>query len=552
MMRCCSRPLALLAALALPGLFALVAPAANADPCGMVPPFYRNGVETFVIRPGFSGKVEDFGMLIPFPSVPAMRKVDDATFSHIAAAIDPPEVLVNLSPPPPMAAPNARGGGPTADGPAEGALNARDEVRVLKEEAIGMYEVVVLAAGSAAALQKWMDAHGYHYPDGMDKACEEYVAAGWCFVAVKTRVSRKAAVDPQPGMRDVEPGLAPGGSFDGNVQAMGFRFRVPQLVVPMRLSSFNAGDLHNIVYLLTDKPVNIRNTPNGHVRRQLSGEQLYKNVTELLPLHIIGGTLAQVPAAQLEAIDAMRDPRAVNGLARELFAFDLLASAGGNLSHPHEEREKDLLSIGEALDLRGPEIDSLNHHELAELRKTAGESALNLLKTMTLTVWDGDFDREMLGRENLTFVGYEMPAAQNSLASYNAIQKAELADWADKTSVWNWRNGWGGPMMIVPGLVGADQGQVIHDPVSESGKKAEAERKRNSQKGPGEKPAEPISAADPVAGGKFATGPKEDEAPPVTFDDVPSITKVWMAAGLGALILVLVFVGIGWRTRAAR
>ena len=49
-------------------------PAANADPCGMVPPiylgndapiarigdqntyvFFKNGVETFVIRPGFSG-----------------------------------------------------------------------------------------------------------------------------------------------------------------------------------------------------------------------------------------------------------------------------------------------------------------------------------------------------------------------------------------------------------------------------------------------------------------------------------------------------------------
>ena len=53
---------------------------ANADPCGMVPPiyvgpgvpiartgdqntfvFYKNGVETFVIHPGFKGKVEQFG-----------------------------------------------------------------------------------------------------------------------------------------------------------------------------------------------------------------------------------------------------------------------------------------------------------------------------------------------------------------------------------------------------------------------------------------------------------------------------------------------------------
>ena len=68
-----------------------------ADPCGMVPPiypagqptpiarvglqqtyvFYKDGVETFVIRPGFSGKVDEFGMLIPFPTPPAIRKVPD-------------------------------------------------------------------------------------------------------------------------------------------------------------------------------------------------------------------------------------------------------------------------------------------------------------------------------------------------------------------------------------------------------------------------------------------------------------------------------------------
>ncbi len=36
---------------------------------------YKDGVETFVIRPGFTGKVDEFGMLIPFPTPPAIRKV---------------------------------------------------------------------------------------------------------------------------------------------------------------------------------------------------------------------------------------------------------------------------------------------------------------------------------------------------------------------------------------------------------------------------------------------------------------------------------------------
>ncbi len=89
------------------------------DPCGMVPPIYLgkgppitriglqqtyvyfdNGVESFVIRPGFQGKVDNFGMLIPFPSPPALRKVSDNVFDQIAAAVDPPEVVVDLRPRP--------------------------------------------------------------------------------------------------------------------------------------------------------------------------------------------------------------------------------------------------------------------------------------------------------------------------------------------------------------------------------------------------------------------------------------------------------------------
>src|SRR5687767_2980518 len=91
-----------------------------ADPCGMVPPiyvgqngaaikrpgpqktyvFYEDGVETFVIRPGYSGNIDEFGMLVPFPSPPAIRKVPDEIFEQIAAAIDPPEVVIDLKPRP--------------------------------------------------------------------------------------------------------------------------------------------------------------------------------------------------------------------------------------------------------------------------------------------------------------------------------------------------------------------------------------------------------------------------------------------------------------------
>ncbi len=228
----------------------------------------------------------------------------------------------------------------------------KDKVRVIRKEAVGMYEVVVLEAGSSAALKRWIDEHGYRYPTGMDKVCDEYVGDGWCFVAVKTKVGQKEGVQPKPGQRATNPQLPAGSSFDGFVQAMGFRFQTDELVVPMRLSAFNDGELRNIVYLLTDGPRKIRAIPEEYVMRQLPGSQLYKNVTDPLPLRIIGGTEKDLQEWHRRGLAERRNPEPQNGAAKDLFASDILAVASGRLSLPHEEQEKELLAIGERLGLR--------------------------------------------------------------------------------------------------------------------------------------------------------------------------------------------------------
>ena len=415
---------------------------ASADPCGMVPPiytgpgvpiartgdqntfvFYKDGIETFVIHPGFKGKVDQFGMLIPFPSVPELRKVPDNIFPHMRAAIDPPEVVVHVVDPRQRLRQLATSRFASRR-PARYELAFReDQVKVVKEEAVGMYEVAVLEAGSAKALKKWMDDHGYKYPKGMDKACEDYVKIGWCFVAVKTKVSGKKAVDPKPGQRNVKAGLPKGASFDGHVQAMGFRFKTKRLVVPMRLSTFNEGDLHNIVYVLADKPQKIRSIPEEYVVRQITGEKLYKHVTEPLPVRVIGGTWERVGVWQKRDLTRRRNPVPHNGAARDLFAADLLAVSSGQLSHPHEEKEKMLLRVGEALNLRGPAIDKLNESALAEQRKKIVAKSLKDIKGMTLSVIDGNFPREVLANQNLAFATFQMPARRNTAKYYDAKTK---------------------------------------------------------------------------------------------------------------------------------
>jgi len=427
---------------ALAALLTMTANAALADPCGMVPPIYTGpgtpitrvgeqityvghykDIETIVLRPGFKGKVDEFGMLIPFPTPPAIRKAPDHIFPHVAAAIDPPEVVIDLRVQ--LLARNRRALGRVAQLSATGdKLAFKDQVRVLKQEAVGMYEVAVLEAGSAAALKRWMDQHGYKYPQGMDKPCEEYVQAGWCFVAVKTKVGQKKGVDPAPGQRNVNSKLPAGSTFDGHVQAMGFRFRTKELVVPMRLSAFNDGKLRNIVYLLTDKPQRIKSIPEEYVVRQISGGDLYRNVTGPLPLRIIGGTEKDIPEYQRRTLPQRRNPEPHNGAAKDLFASDLMAISRDELSLPHEEREKELLRIGERFGLRGGEIDTLNLAALKEEREKTVKQSLANLKNMTLTVVDGDFPREVLAAKNLTFAEYHMPARRNTPAAYDAKTKS--------------------------------------------------------------------------------------------------------------------------------
>ena len=397
-----------------------LAPHAEADPCGMVPPlwegegpaitrvgvqqtyvFYKEGVESIVIRPGFSGKVDQFGMLIPFPTVPAIRKVDDQIFPQLAMAVNPPPVVVHWPPAIPMRqlrrnVVRSSGGG--------GLKFSKKRVQVLKQEAVGMYEVAVLKAGGTEALQLWMEDHGYRYPEGMGAVVGDYIELGWCFVVVKAKVGPKKSVTPRPGMRDAPSDLPQGAAFDGNVQAMGFRFRTPKLVVPMRLSAFNAGKLLNRVTILTDGPQRIDGIPAALIKEQLTGSQLYANLTEPLPLKLVGSSdWSKVPASVLASYELRRDPKPKNGLARALFASDLEAVRTNRLALAHEEREKELLKIGERLGLRGEQIDALHREVLAVERDAAADRSLISLKRMTLTVIEGDFPREVLARDNLHF-----------------------------------------------------------------------------------------------------------------------------------------------------
>ena len=417
-------------------LLSLLHPAL-ADPCGMVPPisldgddsnitrvgkqqtyvFYKNGVETVVIHPGFEGNVDEFGMLIPFPEAPALRKVSENTFTHLAKAVDPPTIDYWLR----RRRYRPGGGGlrSVKSAPRKSARRPkRNQVAVLNREAVGMYEVAVLEAGSPEALKKWMDDHGFRFPNGMEKTCADYIEDRWCFVAVKTRVGNAAGVEPKAGMRKTKPKKAKGKPFKGKVQAMGFRFKSKVLEVPMRLSTFNGEDTNNLVYLLAEQPMRASNLPKELVKRQISGKKLYKNITEPLPYRIRGGSEDDMSPNDWKRLNARRKPAPVNGAAADLFASDLFVLGSGKLSHKSEEQEKSLLDIGEMLNLRGGSLDQLHSKELAKARGSMKDKSLAQLKGMHLTILEGDFDRETIAKENIRFEPFHLISSDGSPVGY--------------------------------------------------------------------------------------------------------------------------------------
>ena len=421
-------------------LLGLVA-SAGADPCGMVPPisldgdvnvierigeqntyvFRKGDLHTLVIHPGFQVNVDQFGMLIPFPSVPALRKMPDNVFEQLAYAVEPPVIDYWVRQPMPTGTRQsfAAGALELQSAPADKA----EQVVVLKEEAVGMYEVAVLEAGSASALKRWMTDHGYQFPDGMEPTCNDYVKDGWCFVAVKTRVGRKAGVDPRPGMREADPTKPKESTFTGKVQAMGFRFRSDDFVVPMRLSAFNAGHLRNTIYVLAEEPVRAANLPADFVQIQLDGKELYEHVQGLLPYKIQGGTEDDMSPNDWEALKRQRDPTPYNGVAAQLFAHDLLAHKSSELSHSFEEKEKLLLDIGERLNLRGGRMDAFHSQLLAVEREKAQQLAMASLKQMSFTVIEGDFPRDGIANENIRFERYELKPTAKSLLPTDSEQR---------------------------------------------------------------------------------------------------------------------------------
>jgi MYXO-CTERM domain-containing protein len=236
-----------------------------AHPCGMM--IARNDTLRFndalqfaVVRDGtkttmtlqnkYRGPAEQFALLVPVPVV--LREGDVKTlslgvfeaFEHATA----PQ-LHQYEERDPCEPEDDRDGVGAPGGAARGSgAPANKGVTVESQFVVGEYEVAVLSATEATAVDKWLKDNGYVLPPALASQLRPYVEEGSKFFVAKVDPTKVKLVD--------------GAALLSPLQ---FTYDAPELKLPIRLSAANsAGQQDVIVYAIAkgDKQLRAANRPN--------------------------------------------------------------------------------------------------------------------------------------------------------------------------------------------------------------------------------------------------------------------------------------------------
>jgi len=146
--------------------------------------------EHFIRRATFEGKGRDFGFLVPTPAVPALSEVDDEIFDRLEEKTRHETVHVTRS--------ETRFASVFEIflGKKEEAMTssgAGEPVSVLSYQKIAGYDAVVLEATDSAALQKWLNDHGYAATPDITEWLDAYVRQQWKITAFKIDATNPSA-----------------------------------------------------------------------------------------------------------------------------------------------------------------------------------------------------------------------------------------------------------------------------------------------------------------------------------------------------------------------
>ena len=204
------------------------------------------GREDLLLQVKYEGPLEEFGWLIPVPSLPKVEK----------GSMEPFYELSQLT--------QRQFGGGTKGFATLGVANdgVGDSVKVIETKTVGAYEISVLTAKDSDSLARWLRAHDYSLPEGKSEIVDDYVRRGWYFIAAKIELNKGVAFKttsttspgdsdaPTKARRALQKKLA-----SGELHPLLISFDTPKCVFPLKISAMNEKPSEISLYVLSQEPL---------------------------------------------------------------------------------------------------------------------------------------------------------------------------------------------------------------------------------------------------------------------------------------------------------
>jgi hypothetical protein len=187
--------------------------------------YWQDSREVLILQVKYEGPAEDFAWIVPLPAQPKVTAIDadKSPFAEIS-------LYTQL---------RHRWGGRGKSG---AAAESEESVTVLERKIVGVYDIAVLWASKAGALNRWLNKNGYAFPAERSDLLEHYTKKNWVYVAM--RIDRSALASDELDKLKV-----------GELQPICFAFESDEMVYPLKISSINAGETELLLYLLADTPM---------------------------------------------------------------------------------------------------------------------------------------------------------------------------------------------------------------------------------------------------------------------------------------------------------
>ncbi len=199
------------------------------------------GQEDLLLQVKYEGPLEEFGWLIPVPSLPTVEKGSMRPFYELSRLTQ----QWGMSE-----------GGATHGGLTKG---ARDEpVKVIEVKTVGAYKVSILSAQDAGSLERWLKRHDYSIPGGKTQVIDEYIRRGWHFVAAKIDLRRPVGLQKVSGAAPKNTSLPAKTRkalrkqlASGELHPLLISFDTPKCIYPLRISAVAGKPSEVSLYVLS-------------------------------------------------------------------------------------------------------------------------------------------------------------------------------------------------------------------------------------------------------------------------------------------------------------